>query len=721
MERQTDVSSSHLEFVDPFWGNGEIDLPRPEGIAAAWMFLKAQTGNTHPGATLPFGMVSACAHSGAYPCGYGTHAPNTHGRVPKRFPANCANGFAHFHPSGTGAVGVYYNFFKVQPLAGSLSERNRRWNLVDESATPGYYHTDLDDVEITAELTTARTAALHRYIFPATVPPRLAVDASAGGIDADGGRTRAEEVGIRLPGPGSAEIRIVMDAMPIFACIETNLAEAIIWVNDREIESSQWACSKPGNQTFGVLFTGSVEPRVANLRIGFSLRSMQRARANLQAAGSFDETRSRASSTWGDMLGRIDIDADDPTRERFYSALYHSLIKPADFHGESPFWADAAYCTDFATLWDTYKTQLPLIATVYPERGREIVNSLLNQCDYSGHFPNMVLMTGKLHKNEEKQARGLAHLVIADAWFRGVPGIDWERALRLMLKNLYRDTNRDFLQHGTALPLTHTLDLAQACHSVVLLAQAFGHDLIVRDLAPLSRNWRTVYEPSGLLRDGEYYEGTRWNYSFRLLHDMAGRIALCGRDRFIELLDRFFGYGAEPVTQIGDPGDQAYHDYAYSLCRFEGFNNEPDMEAPYAYLYAGRHDRTAEIVRTGMQCMFTTGRGGAPGNVDSGGLSACFVWNALGLFPVAGQPVVLIGSPLVRAATLHLPGGAFEMVAHGNSNACIYVQSARLNGRELDRAYLTIDELLAGGRLELVMGDRTSTWAVRKPPPSWPL
>ncbi len=161
-----------------------------------------------------------------------------------------------------------------------------------------------------------------------------------------------------------------------------------------------------------------------------------------------------------------------------------------------------------------------------------------------------------------------------------------------------------------------------------------------------SGNWRNVYDPAtGLLIEGEYYEGTLWNYSFRLFHDMAERVGLfSSASAYVDTLDRFFGYGCPPVKQMDDPSDVEALQAAYDLHRFEGFNNEPDMETPYAYIYGDRHDRVAEVVRAGMRYCFTTGRGGAPGNVDSGGLTSCYLWNALGLFPATGLPYMLIGS-----------------------------------------------------------------------------
>ena len=181
------------------------------------------------------------------------------------------------------------------------------------------------------------------------------------------------------------------------------------------------------------------------------------------------------------------------------------------------------------------------------------------------------------------------------------------------------------------------------------------------------------------------------------------------------------GLATPPIEQAVDPEDQECMQRGFALNRFEGLNNEPDIEVPYDYLYAGRHDRTAEIVRAGMKYMFTTGRGGLPGNDDSGGTSSWYVWNAIGLYPVPGQPLLLIGSPIFDRATMQLGTNTLEVRTAGNSDEHIHVQRARLNGENLDRAYLTMDEAQAGGVLELVMGPEPGCWAREQRPPSYPL
>ena len=147
---------------------------------------------------------------------------------------------------------------------------------------------------------------------------------------------------------------------------------------------------------------------------------------------------------------------------------------------------------------------------------------------------------------------------------------------------------------------------------------------------------------------------------------MRGRIELAGgEERFLTLLDEFFGYGAEPVNQLGERPSVDELAAGYALNRFEGLNNEPDMEVPWAYHYLGRPDRTAEVVHAAINNQFGLGRGGLPGNDDSGGLAAWYVWASLGLFPVAGQSLYLVNAPSFAHVPVDLAGRQLEIDTEG--------------------------------------------------------
>ncbi len=717
-----------LSWVDPFWGNGSINLPDPQGIAATWFFIKAQSGNTLPGACAPFGMVSACAYSGAYPTGYGLNDFNYQSTPRKKYEKYGASGFTHFQQSGTGATGVYYNYVKVIPFQGAIPNPGTIWPLENETARPGYYSAELKGTGITAELTVAPKAAYHRYTFHSGAEKKVAVDLSCGGLALDGAETRPLEAEIRLHAPDTAYGYIRMEGIPIYICMQvlSGSAKGRIWENGKTIEENDLSIQNPSDHHFGVVFTvNDSSCRQISLKLGFSFRGYSEAKANLGMPGhqDFDLTAHETQKRWSDYLSRVQVTGGSEKQQKiFYSSLYHSLIKPCDCHGESPFWQHPdEFFVDFATLWDQYKTQMPLIFSLFPERGRDMVNALLNIREYCGDFPIAVFLNDQFGMHSE-QARCLAHYVLADAYCRKLPGIDWNKAVRAMRDDILSPRNRDYMDEGVTKPrLTHTLDLAGACFCTALIARGQGDIPLFRRMMRLSENWKNAYDPgSGLLSAGTYYEGGRWNYSFRLLHNMRDRIRLFDSPKdFVKALDTFFGYGQPPVARPSDPSRLSYISWGESLNRFEGFNNEPDMETPYAYIYAGRHDRTAEIIRAGMRYMFTSGRGGLPGNNDSGGLSSCYVWNAMGLFPVSGQPVMLIGSPIFDSVTMRLPQAELTVVAANNSDTNIYVQEASFNGKALNRAYLTMDEFLGGGVLKLRMAEKPFGWATHEVPPSF--
>ena len=162
----------------------------------------------------------------------------------------------------------------------------------------------------------------------------------------------------------------------------------------------------------------------------------------------------------------------------------------------------------------------------------------------------------------------------------------------------------------------------------------------------------------------------------------------------------------------------------YALGRFEGLNNEPDMEAPWAYYYAGRPDRTAEVVHAAIQQQFGTGRGGLPGNDDSGGLSSWYVWASLGLFPVAGQNLFLIGPPSFAESRIRVLGGdAVTIETRGfveprRDGPAQYVQSVEFNGAPLTRPWLRGNEVHHGGSLCIELGPEPSDWGTLERPPS---
>ncbi len=672
----------YTDLADVFYGCEEIAPNDPAGTPASkWFFIKAGCGNTTPAATLPFGPVSAGPYSGGYPTGYLDHLPNSFARPARFREGRSLIGFSHLHQSGTGAIGYYYNYAVVTPRYEDSPFRRPPAN---ENARPGYYSVYLED--IFCELTAGGRSAFHRYTF-ARQGGRLSVDLTNDGLRYPGlTPEKAAVLSVKLSDERTAEAQILAQGVRLYF---------------------RFSCSRPLSIDGDKLTSDALaSPGTVSLTVTVSLTGFDRA-AELESRLSFDEARQAADEAWERALSVIRIDTDDRAfAVRFYSNLYHSLVKPADWSGDSFIYGqDKPFLCDFITLWDMYKTEIPLLMMLFRGIGEKTVETLLCAGETLGFIPNAIGLSDQ-YKNHADQARLLGAYVLLTAYRYGVTR-DAGRILRVIENDVFSPDKADFVRNGICASNTFILDMADACALAALLAEETG-DIRLRDrLLPLAERWRDAYDANtGLLkRDSQYYEGTYLNYSFRPMVQMEERIALAGgKERFAALLDRFFGYGAPDTVQPTDPHDYAPVEAGMRLGRFEGFNNESDTETPFAYIYADRHDRTCEILHAGMTRMFSDGRGGIPGNNDTGALSSYYIFAALGLFPVAGQDLFLIGSPLVKCASLSLfNGNALRIRVERPSAGAIYVDRVSFNGKELTDRRVSAGELLKGGELRFCM------------------
>lgn len=673
----------YTKYVNVFQGNSTVSADWNEGIAKTWNPIKGLSGNTHPGAQLPFGKISVGAYSGGYPTGYGNNKLNCGEPVEALYDIKSVFGISHLHHSGTGAVGFYYNYALTTPFFGDLRAPDRDV-LVNEVAHPGFYAASFMKKNINFELTVDRNSAYHKYTFNQE-DGKISVDLSNDGLYNDN-RLRSDA--------GDAQIKILSDSL-VCATVELqgiklnftihcDTGKAVIWENYTVVDRHELNTNGSKGNKFGIVFENV--GLKANVTVTVSIASPERSlddNARSRVLG-FDLAKHEADKEWEDALSKFVIDADSKSKEVFYSYLYHTLVKPSDWSGESLYYTDDSFMLDFTTLWDVYKTQLPLVFSVYPEISSKIINTYYNLGQALGVMPNLFDLSSNFN-GEAQQARFLAGYIFCDAYYRGVKGVDWADLLKLLCDILHK-SDKDFFEAGECSRTTHTLDMAEACSNLSRLADILSLDDMSKELKAHSSKWKNAFDAeTGLLKaDSEYYEGNLWNYSFRPMNSMNERIELAGgKKAFCGLLDRFFGYD---------------HKDDFSA-RFEGFNNETDMESPYAYNYIGRMDRLAEIISCANDFLFTAGEGGAPGNVDSGGLSACYIWNALGVFPVSGQDLMLVGMPSFNKASVTLANGkVFTVVKHGCGS---YVKQGKLNGRQLPDFKFTVSDMMNGGVLEL--------------------
>ncbi|MEI6579903.1 MAG: glycoside hydrolase domain-containing protein, partial [Eubacteriales bacterium] len=441
-------------------------------------------------------------------------------------------------------------------------------------------------------------------------------------------------------------------------------------------------------------------------KIAFSFTSGDKAKKYLESTPkSYSQIRENAKQAWQHALSAIDVVGGEKEKRIFYSCLYNAQKKPVDISHENFLTSSETMYADIATMWDMYKTELPLMALLHPGKYRDFINGLLSIAEANeGRFPVCVLLERRLDRNDI-QARSLAHSLIMTAYSYKIEGINYRKALELMIKDLERTDLKDMRN-------THLLDIADASCFTAQLAGALGEIGIYERFIQKSKIWLDAFDiKSGMLRNGEdvpYYEGSYWNYSFRLSPYIKDRIDLCGEQKFGELLDFFFGFGRKKIKQFRKPTPGVvFNKYADNHPSFEGINNEPDFETPYNYTFINKHSRVCEIVRSAMNSCYDDTAAGLPGNDDSGALSSWYVFNAVGLFPMAGTDIFFIGSPVMEKATLHLEKD-FTVLTHDNSKKNIYIKKVLLNGKELDRLYLFHSEIDAGGTLELFLTSQPS-------------
>ncbi len=480
------------------------------------------------------------------------------------------------------------------------------------------------------------------------------------------------------------------------------------------------------------------EGETVEVRMGVSFVSTENARANLDAeqrGRSFDALRDEARATWNADLGRIRVEGGtDAQRTVFYTALYHALIHPnilSDVNGEYPLMersgevgiAEGDRYTVFS-LWDTYRNLHQLMTLVYPERQLEMVRSMVGMSKEWGWLPKWELYGRETFTMEGDPAIP----VIVDTWEKGLRDFDVDAAYAAMKRsattpgadNPMRPDIDPYIERGY-IPLgwfaadgsgdnsvSHALEYYVADNALARMAEARGEKEFAAELRRRAAGWRHYYSTeSGTLRpitrEGEFlspfdprqgenfepvagfHEGSAWNYTFFVPHDVEGLArAMGGRRKFVDKLQRVFDEG------LYDPA------------------NEPDIA--YAYLFSrfrGEEWRTQREVRRLLDKYFTTQADGIPGNDDTGTMSAWALFSMMGLYPdCPGEPYYTLTAPLFDRVQIDTPGGELVIEARRPAGGGDYIRRMTLGGRPLERYRISHDELLRGGRLTFELQNR---------------
>ena len=686
----------YCKYADLFYGNGEVDHYYNDGLASKWFYIKALCGNTTPNAVLPFGKISAGAYSGGYPCGYGTHYPNYCGEIKKLSDKMKVRGVSHIHHSGTGAIGFYYNYAITTPFYGDVSNITKYYEVQNEEAQPGYYKMTFNNID--CELTVSKDVAYHHYYFEKD-DGRIAIDFSNDGLAKEFGESFysfAKDPYVEVTPFGEVLFSGIMSGVKLYFCaaIEAENSKAVLFEDVTETDAK--SISPSPEKPFGAIF--DFDGNSAVVKLSYSTLGFDEAKQSVRSAiDSFDTVMNKAYATWGKHLSRIEIETDDEElKGKFYSNLYHSLIKPVDMTGENLMGLKDDCITDIATFWDQYKTVFPLIFMAYPEFGKKLTKGIIN---ISKTFGKVLCSFGTSDiYPAEMQAKMLGIYALCDAYYYGIDEITIKDIEECIKRELKRDDFKSFIKKGVFERYTHIIDTTDACYYVAKLTQ---DEELKKQLLDLASNWKKAFDDDGIMSvNSPYYEGDRYTYSFRPMANMDERIEFSGgRDKFAAMLDKFFGFGEPSVTQANKFTDWDRLD-ELNPHRFEGFNNESDMEAPFSYIYVDDHNKLCDIIHECITRSFTTGEGALPGNNDSGGLTSLFVWYVLGLFPKSGSGEMLIGSPHIDKAVIHLAGDKqLEIAVNNRTDSNIYLDYAEFNGKRAEGYKLNVSDLMQGGKL----------------------
>ena len=672
-------------------------------------------GRTFPGPCMPYGM--------AKPGPDAVTMPNA-GWAPIPEPVK---GFSQMHVSGTGGGQKYGNIL-IQPYLDSKEIIQKR---VDEKISLGYYACTFEN-GIRTEITASERCAFYRLDFGKKQKGKLLIDvATFLGIDTIPDKREAQQY---VDSYVTCDGKYAVSGWSTVRGGWNNGGPYTVYFylqSDVPLSNSDatlYNKVKESKTRLDVAFSKST----VNLKVGISHISIAQAKRNIPTCG-FDAQLKHLRETWNGKLRKIEIAGTEKQKRMFYTGIYHTMLMPVDKSGENPHFSDTPYYDDYYAIWDTYRTSMPLLTLIDEDKQRDMIHSLLNIYKHDGYMPDA--RSGNW--NGRTQGGSNAEIVIADAFAKGMKGIDYELALKAMIKDAeVPPTDHDgylgsvpdekhgrgglkeyntlgYIPYGIDRAGNRTVEYSYDDWCIAQVAKGLGHQDLYQKYLKRSGNWRNLwrgdYEWQGMRgfimprdADGRWLDSVPWGkskvyqplipyrpdtkvapwylpwwstffyealsaeYSLSIPHDVPGLVELCGgKEAFIKRLHTFFANKHYNVA------------------------NEPSFMTPYLYHWVDRPDLSVARIRQIVNDNYDDTPLGLPGNDDSGAMSSWLVFNMMGLYPVAGQNLYLVGSPLIPEYTIHLENGKKLQV----------VRDEKM--KSWDRKFLTHELLTNGGKLVL--------------------
>lgn len=689
-------------FVDPFMGTGGH-------------------GHVFPGATIPFGMVQLSPDNGDegwdWCAGY-------------HYSSKTIAGFSHTHLSGTG-IGDWCDI-SVLPLTNLDSVKKEKIKIPfshsNEKAKPGYYSVFLDN-QVKCELTTAERSGFHRYTFPGEKGwLRFDMGFSINWDKSTNGMLQLVDeytlVGYRYS-TGWAKGQKVY-----FAARFSSPVIKHFFISDTALKGNR----ADGKAVKVVLEFATTKP----LDVIVSLSSVSTDKALLEMRNAsmsnptIESVSLQAEQLWENELQKIKINTSDKAfATKFYTSLYRTCMAPV-IHSD----ADGAYQTHdnkqlqfnkgknkytIFSQWDVFRALNPLFTLTQTERLPDMINSMLQLYEDNGLLPVWDISTW-----EANTMTGYHSVpIIADAMLKGIKGFDYEKAYEAMRKSAFQNQRGtpDYIKYGylpqdkhgwsVTITLEYAFDDWCIAQAAKLLGKTDDYNLFIQR----ALSYKKLFDvQTGFMRsknsdgkfiepfdpllsehgfDGQYIEGTAWQHSFFVPHDVSGFAQLFGgKEMLVKKLDELFA--APSVLH----GENTSADVTGLIGQY-AHGNEPSHHIIYMYTALGYSDRAAHWLKIVADSMYKTGPNGLIGNDDCGQMSAWYIWTSLGMYPMnPANGEYIFGYPLVKQATLRLPGKKrlqIQTVTVNNKGKGI--ASVVFNGKKIPVHSITHRQLLQGGKL----------------------
>lgn len=658
-------------------------------------------------------------------------------------------GFSHVNLSGVGCPDL--GSLLLMPTFGDtlcVDYRQYGSTYTNEEAHPGYYSNCLTKYGIKTEVTATLRTGMARFTFPKG-KGHILLNLGEGLTNETGAtvrRTAAGEVeGCKLLGTFCYDARQAVFPIYFVLKVEKTPTEQGYWKFQRPKQGveAEWDPDDAKYKLYtkynkelsgddiGAWFTfDTEEDEEVVVRIGVSFVSIDNARENLrveQGEKNFDTVKLEANRSWERMLDRIQVEGGtSEQRTVFYTGLYHLLIHPNvinDVNGQYPAMESDRILTTKGnrytvfSLWDTYRNVHQLLTLVYPERQKEMLETMMGMYREHGWLPKWELYGRETYTMEGDPAIP----VIVDSWMKGIRPFAGEEAYEAMKKgavtpgkdNLLRPDIDDYISKGYV-PLTapydnsvsHALEYYIADYALSRMAETLGKKDDAKLFRERSLGYKHYYSkeygtlrpilPNGSFytpfnpRQGEnfepnpgFHEGSAWNYTFYVPHDIPGLVRLMGgRKAFVTRLQSVFDEG------LYDPA------------------NEPDIAYPYLFSYfKGEEWRTQQLTRSLLAKHFTNAPNGLPGNEDTGTMSAWAIFSMMGFYPnCPGDPTYILTAPVFDRITINLHPDYYKkeclvIEAPGATKSSAPISSVSLAGKSLNSYIVNHDDLVNGDTL----------------------